>query len=60
MFSLEDIDGGKADLGMWKFEPEPADSIDSTVGKGSGSFGPPVSGGGGVSVRCSGDALYWC
>lgn len=57
MFSLDDADAGKPDLGIWKFVPEPALSIDSTVGNGSESFGPVESGGGGVSARCSGDAL---
>lgn len=40
------------------FAPDPALSTDSTEGKGSASLGPSMSGGGGVSARCSGEALY--
>lgn len=44
--------------GMWKFCPDTADSMDdSTDGKGCIS---DMSGGGGVSVFCSGDAVYDC
>lgn len=57
MFSLDDADAGKPDLGIWKFVPEPVLSIDSTVGNGSRSLGSAGFGAGGVSARCSGDAL---
>ena len=57
MFSLEDTEVGRPDLGIWKLCPDPALSMDSTVGNGSESSGPVTSGGGGVRARCSGDAL---
>lgn len=62
MLSLDDADVGSPDAEIWKLCPEPADSRDSTDGKGSASCGPRCSGGGGVKVRCSGDgfALYCC
>ena len=42
--------------GIWKFDPEVADSIDdSTEGNGCNS---DRSGGGGVSACCNGDAVY--
>lgn len=42
--------------GIWKFWPDTADSMeDSTEGKGCRS---DMSGGGGVKVFCSGDAVY--
>jgi hypothetical protein len=41
---------------MWKFWPDSVDSIeDSTDGNGWRS---DMSGGGGVSVFCKGDAVY--
>lgn len=58
MFSFDEADVGSPDPEMWKFWPGPPLSNDSTEGNGSGSFGPNASGGGGVSVRCSGEALY--
>jgi hypothetical protein len=58
---MEEADFGSPDAEMWKLCPEPVLSIeDSTEGKGSGSFGPSGSGGGGVKAFCSGDAVYCC
>jgi hypothetical protein len=54
--SLVEAEPGSPAAEMWKFCPEPALSWDSTEGKGSGSFGPVGSGGGGVRACCSGDA----
>lgn len=58
---MDEVEVGSPDAEMWKFWPEPVLSIeDSTDGKGSGSFGPSGSGGGGVNAFCSGDAVYCC
>jgi hypothetical protein len=58
---MDEAEVWSPDAGIWKFCPDPALSIeDSTDGKGSGSFGPSGSGGGGVRAFCSGEAVYGC
>lgn len=58
---MDEAEVGRPDAEIWKLCPDPVLSIeDSTDGKGSGSFGPSGSGGGGVSAFWSGEAVYCC